>query len=369
MLAPAGRGPLERRIFTAVRRGTAERPALQAVRDALAEQARALGLETWLVVRRPGRARALPRPRRSSSSVSGPVPTLRVSKRSTSSSRLCSSTGRLVAEQDPLASSSSSSTRPVSIAVESSTTMQDLGGGVVVGPRAVDELLELEAADVGHARAAYPAPRSRSWRATSASTSSGSLPRAIAARVAGHDERRGPPRGLRIARRRRPGEPRQLGLDVDRRLAPARRAARCAPRASGGSRRRARRALTGAGAAARRAGAVAVLADRQPAAADLVVQARRGRTARRSRPRRRSDHDEDHDAERVLHRVHCAHVATLPTQDDGSGRPALFPDQWALVLVTALVLIGSIALVVWIFARPERRRVDASATGYYFVVD
>jgi DNA-binding transcriptional LysR family regulator len=43
---PPAEGPLERRIFTAVRRGTAERPALQAVRGALAEQARALGLET-----------------------------------------------------------------------------------------------------------------------------------------------------------------------------------------------------------------------------------------------------------------------------------------------------------------------------------
>jgi DNA-binding transcriptional LysR family regulator len=43
---PPAEGPLERRIFTAVRRGTAERPALQAVRDALAVQARALGLET-----------------------------------------------------------------------------------------------------------------------------------------------------------------------------------------------------------------------------------------------------------------------------------------------------------------------------------
>jgi DNA-binding transcriptional LysR family regulator len=43
---PPAEGPLDRRIFTAVRRGTAERPALQAVRGALAEQARALGLET-----------------------------------------------------------------------------------------------------------------------------------------------------------------------------------------------------------------------------------------------------------------------------------------------------------------------------------
>jgi hypothetical protein len=29
------------------------------------------------------------------------------------------------------------------------------------------------------------------------------------------------------------------------------------------------------------------------------------------------------------------------------GRPALFPDQYALAIVTALVLLGSIAAVVW----------------------
>ena len=42
--------------------------------------------------------------------------------------------------------------------------------------------------------------------------------------------------------------------------------------------------------------------------------------------------------------------------DRGDGRrdiaaslvgPAVFPDQWALVLVTAVVLVGSIALVLW----------------------
>ena len=43
---PPAEVPLERRIFTAVRRGTADRPTLQAVREALAEQARLLGLET-----------------------------------------------------------------------------------------------------------------------------------------------------------------------------------------------------------------------------------------------------------------------------------------------------------------------------------
>jgi hypothetical protein len=29
------------------------------------------------------------------------------------------------------------------------------------------------------------------------------------------------------------------------------------------------------------------------------------------------------------------------------GRPVLFPDQYALAVVTGLVLIGSIALVLW----------------------
>jgi hypothetical protein len=31
------------------------------------------------------------------------------------------------------------------------------------------------------------------------------------------------------------------------------------------------------------------------------------------------------------------------------GRPVLFPDQLGLAIVTALVLIGSIALVLWAF--------------------
>jgi hypothetical protein len=30
-------------------------------------------------------------------------------------------------------------------------------------------------------------------------------------------------------------------------------------------------------------------------------------------------------------------------------RPILFPDQWALALVTGLVLLGSIAFVLWAF--------------------
>jgi DNA-binding transcriptional LysR family regulator len=43
---PPAEGPLDRRIFTAVRRGTGDRPVLRAVREALADRARALGLQT-----------------------------------------------------------------------------------------------------------------------------------------------------------------------------------------------------------------------------------------------------------------------------------------------------------------------------------
>ena len=30
-------------------------------------------------------------------------------------------------------------------------------------------------------------------------------------------------------------------------------------------------------------------------------------------------------------------------------RPILYPDQWTLAIVTGIVLVGSIALVVWVF--------------------
>jgi DNA-binding transcriptional LysR family regulator len=46
VVRPAAEPDLDRRIFTAVRRGTGDRPAQRAVREALAEQARALGLQT-----------------------------------------------------------------------------------------------------------------------------------------------------------------------------------------------------------------------------------------------------------------------------------------------------------------------------------
>jgi hypothetical protein len=31
-------------------------------------------------------------------------------------------------------------------------------------------------------------------------------------------------------------------------------------------------------------------------------------------------------------------------------RPAVFPEQWGLVLVTALVLVGGVAAVAWVLA-------------------
>jgi hypothetical protein len=32
----------------------------------------------------------------------------------------------------------------------------------------------------------------------------------------------------------------------------------------------------------------------------------------------------------------------------GAGRPVVFPEQWGLVLVTALAVIGGIAFVAWV---------------------
>jgi hypothetical protein len=34
----------------------------------------------------------------------------------------------------------------------------------------------------------------------------------------------------------------------------------------------------------------------------------------------------------------------------GAGRPAVFPEQWPLVAVTAVAVIGGIAAVVWALA-------------------
>jgi hypothetical protein len=34
----------------------------------------------------------------------------------------------------------------------------------------------------------------------------------------------------------------------------------------------------------------------------------------------------------------------------GAGRPVVFPEQWPLVVVTALAVIGGIAIVVWVLA-------------------
>jgi hypothetical protein len=34
----------------------------------------------------------------------------------------------------------------------------------------------------------------------------------------------------------------------------------------------------------------------------------------------------------------------------GAGRPAVFPEQWALVIVTALAIAGGVAVVVWVLS-------------------
>jgi hypothetical protein len=34
----------------------------------------------------------------------------------------------------------------------------------------------------------------------------------------------------------------------------------------------------------------------------------------------------------------------------GAGRPVVLPEQWPLVVVTALAVVGGIAVVVWVLA-------------------
>ena len=35
----------------------------------------------------------------------------------------------------------------------------------------------------------------------------------------------------------------------------------------------------------------------------------------------------------------------------GAGRPAVFPEQWPLVVLTALAIAAGIAIVIWVLAR------------------
>ena len=100
------------------------------------------------------------------------------------------------------------------------------------------------------------------------------------------------------------------------------------------------------GAAAR----LAVLADRQRAAPDLVVEA----AAREQRDHRDDggdpDHHEDHDPEGLLHPSGLSPMwRRLRRRTMAPRRPVLFEDQWALGLVTAIVLLGSLAFVAWLF--------------------
>ena len=123
---PPAEGPLERRIFTAVRRGTAD----AAGAAGRARRARRAGARARAGDRRPDRLVALVRvglelvlvlddlvvgvgPGADAAGLEAP---------STSSSRLCSSTAGSSPSRTH-SRSSSSSTRPVSIAVESSTTI------------------------------------------------------------------------------------------------------------------------------------------------------------------------------------------------------------------------------------------------------
>ena len=136
---------------------------------------------------------------------------------------------------------------------------------------------------------------------------------------------RGPPSRRPGSTARRAVSARELGLDVERRLALAQRGARCGPRASGGSPRRARPPPAPA---APLGAASALVAQRQPAAADLVVGLPRT-NARRSPRRRDADDHEDDDAERVLHPYHCPMWRSVDAGRWRPRRPRSFPGSTA----------------------------------------
>src|SRR4051794_23616483 len=141
------------------------------------------------------------------------------------------------------------------------------------------------------------------------------------ARVAGLDELADLLEDLGIRRRRGPCELRELALDVDRR-ATLRRPAGVAGLEHLADVLLALRGADRSGRSARPRVQVAILADREPAAADVVVQARAAEQRDHRDHGAHADHDEDDGAECLLHPWQIvAHVATAATQDDGAEAP------------------------------------------------
>src|SRR5215211_804002 len=168
------------------------------------------------------------------------------------------------------------------------------------------------------------------------------LAHADAALVAGDHEiaHLGHQRGVGVERRRLPHERRELGLDVQWLLAPAH------PALVAGLEHLAD--LVVANRAGHRLG-LGRLVEREPAAPDLRVGL--GADGERDHGHDRGgDHDdEQHDPERVLHRRTVWPMwRRLRRRTFAPRRPVVFPDQWGLVLVTAIVVVGGVALVAYV---------------------
>ena len=134
----------------------------------------------------------------------------------------------------------------------------------------------------------------------------------------------------------RRGQPRELVLDVDLRLA-AGRVAGVAGLEHLADLVVALAKVDGAPLGGRRPD-LAVVAD--PAAPDLVVGVVAEEQRDDGQDRGDPDHGEDDDAEGLLHRPPWSHVAPRQTPDHGPAPAGALPGQYALALVTAILLLG-----------------------------
>ena len=210
----------------------------------------------------------------------------------------------------------------VSTSGESSTTTRTSVWGLKYVPGRIDEVLELEAARVGHS-AGVLSPEVAQLAGDLGLDVQRLLAHAHAALVAGDHELADLGHQRRVGVGRRGAQQRASSASMSSGGLPARaRGARCAPRASGGSRRRATRPRPTAARRRRRLPS--------PATARRARSARRSRRAHGERDhgddRGADDDDDEHDPERVLHRTYSvAHVEAREAKDARAAAPGGLP--------------------------------------------
>jgi hypothetical protein len=142
---------------------------------------------------------------------------------------------------------------------------------------------------------------------------------------------------------RRMREAPQLGLDIERRLPPP-----LAPGVLSSEHLADLVRLLGRGGrrGGRRLRPVRLVADGQAATADLVIEAGAVHERRHRDDGGQDDHHEDDHAEGLLHNASVPLWRRFRRRTFAPNRPAIFPERYGLVLLTALALAGGIAAVV-----------------------